>query len=204
MALDEATKEFVLVGCEVDDHRVITYNDAACIARFKKMLMDDNTVADWERIASFLGVNMDYDLDSGVMATEIKSKMEKLFEHHSIKSFLKNVKAPSPITEENLNVPSVYKEKWAPVDHYIADKYASINGALGRLGTIRFVTSLLVVAPSLTLGVSQRKTLRSPSILVLVVNRPIRPSALPMLTLLTPVANKGSLFLAIIFSCISV
>ena len=40
------------------------------------------------------------------------------------------MKAPTPITEENLNVPSIYKEKWAPVDHYIADKYASINGAL--------------------------------------------------------------------------
>ena len=41
---------------------------------------------------------------------------------------LKSVKAPTPITEENLNVPSIYQEKWGPVDHYIADKYASING----------------------------------------------------------------------------
>ena len=127
--LDEATKKFVLVGCEVDD-LIITGNDAACIARFKKKLMDDYNVTDWERIASFLGVNMDYDLDSGVLAMDVKSKIEKLFEDHSILNVLKNVKAPTPITEENLNVPDVYKQKWAPVDHYICDKYASINGAI--------------------------------------------------------------------------
>ena len=27
-------------------------------------------------------------------------------------------------------MPGVYKQKWAPVDHYIVDKYASINGAI--------------------------------------------------------------------------
>ena len=27
-------------------------------------------------------------------------------------------------------MPSIYKEKWAPVDHYIAHEYASINGVL--------------------------------------------------------------------------
>ena len=43
------------------------------------------------------------------------------------------MKAPTPITEENLNVPSIYKEKWVPVDHYIAGKYVSINGALIKL-----------------------------------------------------------------------
>ena len=80
---DEATKKFVLVGCEVDD-LIITGNDTACIARFKKKLVDDYNVTDWERIASFLGVNMDYDLDSGVLAMDVKSKIEKLFEDHSI------------------------------------------------------------------------------------------------------------------------
>jgi hypothetical protein len=60
---DEATKKFVLVGCEVDD-LIITGNDAACISRFKKKLVDEYNVTDWERIASFLGVNIDYDLDS--------------------------------------------------------------------------------------------------------------------------------------------
>ena len=62
--LDEATKKFLLVGCEVDD-LIITGNDAACISRFKKKLIDDYNFTDWERIASFLGVNMDNDLDLG-------------------------------------------------------------------------------------------------------------------------------------------
>ena len=84
---DEATKKFVLVGCEADDV-IITGNDAACIARFKKKLVDDYNVTDWERIASFLGVNMDYDLDSGVLAMDAKSKIEKLFEDHSILNVL--------------------------------------------------------------------------------------------------------------------
>ena len=42
---------------------------------------------------------------------------------------LKNVKAATPITEDNLNVADYFKEKWHPVDHYICDKYASFNGA---------------------------------------------------------------------------
>ena len=126
---DESTKKFVLVGCEVDD-LVITGNDAACISRLKKRLMDDYNVKDWERIASFLGINIDYDLDSGVLSMDVKSKIEKLFDDHSILNVLKNVKCPTPITEDNLNVPDAHKQKWAPIDHYIADKYASINGAI--------------------------------------------------------------------------
>ena len=126
---DEVTKKFVLVGCEVDD-LIITGNDAACITRLKKKLVDEYNVTDWERIASFLGVNIDYDLDSGVLAMDVKSKIEKLFEEHSILNVLKNVKANTPITEDNLNVPNIAKEKWAPVDHYICEKYASINGAI--------------------------------------------------------------------------
>ena len=43
---------------------------------------------------------------------------------------LKKNKAPTSITKENLNVPGVYKSTWAPVDHYVADKCASINGAI--------------------------------------------------------------------------
>jgi len=85
--LGQATKKFVLVGCEVDD-LIITGNDAACIARFKKKLVDDYKVADWERIASFFGVNMDYDLDPGVLAMDVKSKIEKVFEDHSILNVL--------------------------------------------------------------------------------------------------------------------
>ena len=39
--------------------------------------MDDHKVTGWERIASFLGVHMNYDLDSGVLAMDVKSKIEK-------------------------------------------------------------------------------------------------------------------------------
>ena len=54
--LDQATKKLLLVGCEVDD-LIITGNDAACIARFEKKLVDDYKATDWERIAPFLGVH---------------------------------------------------------------------------------------------------------------------------------------------------
>ena len=126
---DESTKKFVLVGCEVDD-LVITGTDAACISRLKKRLTDDYNVKDWERIASFLGINMDYDLDSGVLSMDVESKIKKLFTDHSILNVLKNVKCPTPITEDTLNVPDAHQQKWAPVDHHIANKYASINGAI--------------------------------------------------------------------------
>ena len=132
---DEATKKFALVGCEVDD-LIITGNGTAYIARFKKRLVGDYNATDWERIASFLGVNMDYDLDSGVLAMDVKSKIKKLFEDHSILNTLKNVKANTPITEENPNVPGVYKQKWAPVDHYICDKYAPLK-MVSQFVTIR-------------------------------------------------------------------
>ena len=94
--LDQATKKFVLVGCEVDDLIVTGNADDACIARFKKKVVDDYKVTDWERIAPFLGGNMDYDFDSGVLAMDVKSKIEKLFEDHSILNVLKIVKAPTP------------------------------------------------------------------------------------------------------------
>ena len=46
--------------------------------------MDDYKVTGWKRIASFLSVNMNYDLDSGALAMDVKSKIEMLFEDHSI------------------------------------------------------------------------------------------------------------------------
>ena len=55
----------------------------------KKKLMDDYKVTDWERIASFLGVNMDYGLDSGVLTMGVKFKIAKLFEDHSLLNVLK-------------------------------------------------------------------------------------------------------------------
>ena len=94
--IDKDTGKFVLVGCEVD--LIITGNVASCIARLKKKLQDDYKVKDWERIASFLGLNISYDLTSGILAMNIKSKIEKLLEDHSILNIPKNVKAPTPIT----------------------------------------------------------------------------------------------------------
>ena len=66
---------------------------------------------DWERIASFLGLNFSYDLTSGILTMDVKSKIEKLFEDHSIIDILKNVKAPTPITEDNINVADCFKEQ---------------------------------------------------------------------------------------------
>ena len=81
--IDKYTNKFVLVGCEVDD-LIITGNGASCIARLKNKLQDDYKVKDWERIASFLGLNISYDLTSGILAMDVKSKIEKLFEDYSI------------------------------------------------------------------------------------------------------------------------
>ena len=64
----------MLVGCEVDD-LVITGNGASCIARLKKRLQDDYKVDDWERIASFLGLNISCDLTSGILAMDVNLKL---------------------------------------------------------------------------------------------------------------------------------
>ena len=42
---------------------------------------------------------------------DVKSKIEKLLEDHSIITILKNVKAPTPITEDNINVADCFKEQ---------------------------------------------------------------------------------------------
>ena len=81
----------MLVGCEVDD-LIITGNDASCIARLKKKLQDDYKVKDWERIASFLGLDISYDLTSGILTLDVKSKIGKLFEDHSTINILKILK----------------------------------------------------------------------------------------------------------------
>ena len=47
---------------------------------------------DWERTASFLGLNISYDLTSDILAMDVKSKIEKLFEDHSILNILKMLK----------------------------------------------------------------------------------------------------------------
>ena len=47
---------------------------------------------DWECIVSFLGLNISYDLTSGILAMDVKSKNEKLFEDHSILVILKMFK----------------------------------------------------------------------------------------------------------------
>ena len=60
---------------------------------------------------SFLGLNISYDLTSGILTMDVKSKIEKLFEDHSIINILKNVKAPTPITEDNINVADCFKEQ---------------------------------------------------------------------------------------------
>ena len=60
---------------------------------------------------------------------------------------MKNVKAPTPITEDNINIADCFKEKWHPVDHYICDKYAAINGAC--------IYMAITCRPGITFGVSK-------------------------------------------------
>ena len=81
--IEKNTGKFVLVGCEVDD-LIITGNGASYIARLRKRLQGDCKVKDRENIASFLGLNISYDLTSDILAMGVKSKTEKLFEDHSI------------------------------------------------------------------------------------------------------------------------
>ena len=94
--IDKDTEKKVLVGCEVDD-LIITGNGASCTARLKKQLQDDCKVKDWERIASFIGLNIFYDLTSAILAMDIRSKIERLLEDHSILNILKNVKVASQL-----------------------------------------------------------------------------------------------------------
>ena len=62
-------------------------------------------------------------------------------------NILKNVKASTPTSEDNLNVADCFKEKWHPIDHYICDQYASINGAC--------IYMAITCRPDITFGIGK-------------------------------------------------
>ena len=123
---------WVCVASEVDDLLVCGSDDAE-IERFHVALVDEYDVTDWADIKSFLGINIQYDVEAQYMSLDVETKIDKLFDSHAIlKGHLKG-KAETPLLEAHMAIPDDAQLK-TDVDVYIRDHYASLNGALIYMG----------------------------------------------------------------------
>ena len=125
---NEKTDKFVLVASEVDD-LIITGTDDDAIAALKAGLVKRFAIDDskWEQLASFLGINISYDLRAGRLEMDISQKVKTMLNEHKL---LHNVKPQDvPITDANMDVPESAAAKYTSTDKYIVENYASIVGS---------------------------------------------------------------------------
>ena len=123
------TKKWVIVGSEVDD-LVITGDDDVLIARLRSILESQYAITDYEDINSFLGININYNINEHWLSMDVTSKIENLFKVHAILKTLCEMKGDVPISEYAMNRPDSDEAKYSPLDKYIAERYASINGSI--------------------------------------------------------------------------
>ena len=94
-----------MVACEVDD-LVITGNDTKGIVQLRKYLTDTYAMTDWPRINSFLGVNINYKPDEGVLEMDTVDKIKSLFKQHGIVNSSHNVpQRDSPLDDDYSKIP---------------------------------------------------------------------------------------------------
>ena len=123
------SKKWVIVASEVDD-LVITGDDDVLIARFRSILESEYKVTDYEDINSFLGINIDYNMREHYLTMDVTNKIEGVFKAHAILKPICDMKGDVPINEYAMNRPDSDEAKYTPMDKYIAERYASINGSI--------------------------------------------------------------------------
>ena len=125
---DSESKKFILVASEVDD-LIITGTDSAGIKRLKAGLVKRFKIDDtkWDILASFLGININYDVRAGRLEMDIKQKIEKLLTDHPL---LHNVRSHDvPASDTAAEVPDSAAASYGETDLYIKNNYASVIGA---------------------------------------------------------------------------
>ena len=123
----ESEKGFVLLVAEVDD-LVITGTDQGKIDALKADFLKRYKITAWERISSFLGINIAYDRQLGVMELDVKAKVDELFKRYPI--LLDCPTRSTPLSASLTSPANADAYKPNKVDFFIKEHYASIVGAL--------------------------------------------------------------------------
>ena len=124
--------KWAIVASEVDD-LVITGDDDVLIARLKAILESQYEITEYEDINSFLGINIHYTIDPGgnsELTMDVTNKIESIFKVHAILKPICDMKGDVPINDYALNRPDSDEAKYNPMEKYIAERFASINGSI--------------------------------------------------------------------------
>ena len=124
--------KYTIVASEVDD-LLITGNDLEHIATLKRILVEQYEVTTYEKLASFLGININH--EHGVLSMDIRAKIVDLFNKHAILAAVQKDKCDVPINDavmdiKDADVNDTKIAKFSAVDKYIYENYASINGSM--------------------------------------------------------------------------
>ena len=76
----------------------------------------------WDKLGSFLGINIKYDIEGGTLTMDVKSKVDELFKNHS--PLLNCSRRSTPLTKENYDSVGFKRAKVTPLDQYILDNYS--------------------------------------------------------------------------------
>ena len=112
---------------------LITGNDLEHIATLKRILVEQYEVTTYEKLASFLGININH--EHGVLSMDIRAKIVDLFNKHAILAAVQKDKCDVPINDavmdiKDADVNDTKIAKFSAVDKYIYENYASINGSM--------------------------------------------------------------------------
>ena len=139
------SNKWSLILAEVDD-LIITSSHTSCITDLHKTFVKQWKVKDWEIISSFLGINMRYDKAAGVLAMDVKAKVDDFFKAHSTLSKL----GSSNVPYVDAQVKAAYaspQRSLRSTELYMKEHFASIVGTLIYLS--------ITVRPDITYSVNQ-------------------------------------------------
>ena len=142
----DAQTGFVLLGTEVDD-LVITGTDNNMIERLHSALVAAFDMNTWEDIRSFLGMHIDYSVESGTLEMSMTKKFDTMFDDlHPTLGEQINGNAKIPLKGEYSHIlENVHKV--TPLELYVKNNYASIVGSL--------IFIMISVRPDIALAVGR-------------------------------------------------
>ena len=134
-----------LILAEVDD-LIITSTKSESITELHKAFVKQWDVKDWEVIRSFLGINMCYDKVNGVLAMDVKAKIDDFFKAHP--TLAKLGSSNVPYCETNVKAAQANPTRsLRSSEQYMKDHFASIVGTL--------IYMSITVRPDITYAVNQ-------------------------------------------------
>ena len=120
---------FVIIATAVDD-LIITGSDTDAIEKLRLALVEKWEITQWEKLESYLGMHVEYDMKRGMLEMNMTKKIEDLlFKLHPTLGELINGNAKMPM-KSTYSFIVEGKHKPTAVESYIKDNYPSIVGSL--------------------------------------------------------------------------